>query len=245
MKNAIASFGLPETANKKTHPIPRQSGKAQELGCGFGMGGPKFQAALAKAPYFIKVSLEEAKRLVDIYRATHPMVRQFWRDIEHAALSAVAEPGSVHSCGVGATIRFTKRGGYLFCVLPSGRVLTYPRPRIIERPVPWDHKQTRPAVSVEGVDSMTKQWMEYDLYGGILTENVVQAMARDRMVYGMFRVEERGYPIILTVHDEIVTDVPEEHGSVKEFLSLLETAPPWASRCPITAEGWEGPRYGK
>ncbi len=245
MHNARQMFHLGPEATKHTHAQERQAGKAVELGCGFGMGHKKFQSTAAKAPYFLTIDLPTAKAYVDFYRDTHPYVVDYWRDLNDAALAAVQTPGSVHAVGPTAPVKFTCRGGYLYCLLPSGRFLCYPRPRLRERPVPWSPDQTRPAVEVEGMDSQTRQWARYDLYGGILCENIVQAVARDLMAGGMLRVENARYPVIFTVHDEVVADVPLAHGSVEEFRCLLEERPAWARTCPITAEVWEGERYGK
>lgn len=245
MHGAIKMFGLPADASKKQYPQERQAGKAVELGCGFGMGWEKFRTTAAKAPYFLTLTEEEARRYVAFYRDSHPAVVDYWNTLNAAVLEAVRTPGATFSVGAGAKVKITKRGSYLFIILPSGRPLCYPRPRIVERPVPWDVTQTRPSVRVEGIDSLTKQWTAYDLYGGLLCENIVQAVARDIMAEGMVRVDSAGYPVILTVHDEIVTDTPLGYGSVEEFVRLLEVLPAWAPGCPITAEGSEGERYGK
>jgi DNA polymerase bacteriophage-type len=74
---------------------------------------------------------------------------------------------------------------------------------------------------------------------------VVQAMARDIMIAGSMRVEAAGYPVVLRVHDEVVSDVPNGHGSLEEFVRLIKVKPRWASDLPVAAEGWEGPRYKK
>lgn len=245
MHNARLMFHLGPEATKHSHPQERQAGKAVELGCGFGMGHKKFQATAAKAPYFLTIDLPTSKAYVDFYRGRHPYVVDYWRDLNDAALAAVATPGSVHVVGTVAPVKLVQHGGYLYLRLPSGRHLCYPRPRLRERPVPWDPTQTRPSVEVEGMDSQSRQWARYDLYGGILCENIVQAVARDLMAGGMLRVENAGYPVIFTVHDEVVADVPMAHGSVAEFGRLLEERPDWARSCPVNAEVWEGERYGK
>jgi DNA polymerase len=87
--------------------------------------------------------------------------------------------------------------------------------------------------------------MRKTTYGGALTENLIQAIARDIMAEAMLRAEARGYPIVLDVHDELVAEVPLGQGSVKEFEEILCEPPSWADGCPIAAEGWEGQRYRK
>lgn len=89
------------------------------------------------------------------------------------------------------------------------------------------------------------QWRRESTYGGKLTENIVQATARDLMVAAMLRLEENGYPVVMTVHDEIVSEVPENTGDLKEFERLMAEVPVWAAGCPVGVEGWRGKRYRK
>ena len=103
----------------------------------------------------------------------------------------------------------------------------------------------RPEIQFWGVDTYTRQWIRTSTYGGKLTENVVQALCRDIMAEAMVRAEKAGYPIILTVHDEIVAEVPKGFGSVEEFNAILEAKPKWAYGFPIVAEGWRAVRYRK
>ena len=96
-----------------------------------------------------------------------------------------------------------------------------------------------------GSNSMTKQFVRMSTYGGSLVENIVQAVARDCLVEGLFNLEKRGYMTIMTIHDEVVSEVPESFGSVKEYESILDVSPSWAPDLPIKSEGWEGKRYRK
>ena len=82
-------------------------------------------------------------------------------------------------------------------------------------------------------------------YGGLWVENIVSGIARDLLVEAMFRVEAAGYRIILTVHDELVCEVPENFGSEQEFIRLMTRKPAWALDLPIAAEAWSGSRYRK
>ena len=81
--------------------------------------------------------------------------------------------------------------------------------------------------------------------GPVIVHNCVQALSRDVMVEGMFRVEEHGYPVVLTVHDEVLSEHPVGHGSVEEFGRLLSVVPSWADGLPVAAAGWRGTRYRK
>lgn len=217
----------------------RQVGKMAILGLGYGMGANKFVDS-CKTMAGIVLTPEQSKEVVTLYRNTNRKIVQFWADLNAAALDAVREEGSVQSVG---DIKYTMRGGYLWCVLPSKRPLAYARPKIVERETPWG--STTEAVSFEGMDSFTKKWSRHELYGGLLAENVVQAVARDIMAAAMLRLEEAGYPIIMSVHDELVCEVPEGFGSVAEFEALMSAPPAWALDCPIDAEGWIGKRYRK
>jgi len=217
----------------------RQAGKAAELGCGYQMGWEKFISA-AWVMYQVRVTEEQAKIAVKAYRDSHPNVVQWWWDLNRAAMDAVLNPGSVHTAGV---VRFTKRGGGLWLILPSGRPLFYPRARIEDKEMPWG--EVKPSVAYDGVNSFTRQWEREFTYGGKLAENVVQAVSRDLLREGMFRCEEEDYPVILHAHDEIVSETDPAHGSVQEFEELVATTPLWAPGLPLVAEGWEGRRYRK
>jgi len=111
-------------------------------------------------------------------------------------------------------------------------------------PAPYEHIE-KLSLSFVGVDGFTRKWRRQHTYGGHLTENVVQAMARDLMADAMLRLEDAGYPIVLTVHDEVLTETLDGHGSVEEFEEIMITLPAWADGLPAAAEAWEGERYRK
>ena len=211
-----------------------QLGKNTVLGCGFGMGEKTFAKTTGVTP-------EVARTAVYAYRDTYPEVPRYWNKVNTAALDAVEHPGQV--CMIPGSPRtvFVKRGGYLWIVLPSGRALAYAAPKIVDRQTPWG--EMRPAVEYSGVNSYTHKWERMALYGGLITENIVQAIARDLMADAMVRVEQAGYPVILTVHDEIVSEASV--GELSAFVDLVKTVSLWATGCPVDAEGWVGERYRK
>ncbi len=185
----------------------------------------------------------QAKKM---YRATRPMIPQFWKDIEQAALSAVRNPGEIFSVGVGAEIKYTFRGQFLWCQLPSKRFLAYAKPMIVEKALPEPYQDVlKDSLRYWSVDSLTKQWRRHYSYGGHLTENVTQAVARDLMAGAMLRVEQAGFHPVLTVHDEVVVEVPEETADLPHFMDLMLQLPRWATGLPVAAEGWQGQRYRK
>lgn len=240
IRNAMVLYGIPfEDVKKMPH---RQTGKFQELGCGYGMGHKKAVSA-AKDVYGLELDEERAKTIVGVYRETHPAVVNFWHQANDAAIEAVATPGSVVTFGALRNLKFTARGAYLYLILPSKRPLVYASPKIVDRKTPWG--EMRPAVEFSSVDPITKKWGRSSLYGGLIVENIVQAVSRDLLKEADLRVEQHGYEVCLDVHDEVVAQVPVGFGSVEEFERLLAETPEWATGWPIKAEGWRGPRYRK
>lgn len=192
------------------------------------------------------------KILVDNWRAANPAVVQSWWDYQDAAIEAVASPGSI--VGVcGQMVQYYSDGRCLWCTLPSGRMLCYHSPEVVEEIVEYIDKhgetrtRTRRKVTFWGTDSVTKQWKKQSLYGGLQCENIVQAVSRDIMVHAMFNVEDAGYPVILTVHDEIVSEVDEyaEDLNDKNFADIMSVLPDWAYGLPVSVGAWEDVRYVK
>lgn len=204
----------------------RQVGKMAILGCGYGMGGKRFAEQCATMG--IKVDEDEAKRIVAVYREKNNRIAQYWRDVEQDFVDMVKEAGRV---------------GTIPLALPSGRSLTYHNPRIIQRETPWG--AMRDTAQVDTLNSVTRQWVSQIIWGGLLTENVVQATARDMMATAMMALEVKGYNVILSVHDEIISEVPDNFGSLDEMIDIMTQVPAWAKGCPINAEGKEGKRYRK
>jgi DNA polymerase len=231
---AAKIFGVPYERVTKEQ---RELGKRAVLGCGFGMGKDKFHFTCGAQGF--PITEELAAQAVEAYREQYAMVKNYWYDLERVAVRAIRTPGKVFKF---RNLQWLYRGGYLFCQLPSGRRLAYPEPKIARVEKPWG---LRDEISFMAVDTKTKKWKREATYGGKLTENVTQAVARDVMNEAMFRAERAGYPIILTVHDEVVAEVPEHFGSLEEFEKLLSESPRWADGLPIAVEGWREKRYKK
>jgi DNA polymerase len=92
---------------------------------------------------------------------------------------------------------------------------------------------------------INRKWVDSYAYGGLWTENLTQATARDILADGLKRLDSAGYPPVLHAHDEAVAEVPKDFGSVEQFCNIMSEIPPWAEGCPISAAGWEGVRYRK
>lgn len=206
--------------------------------CGYGMGPTKFYATCVSQGQNIEEDLAEIA--VATYRKSHSPVVRLWAIEEKAALYAMKHEGKKVKIN---HVAWFKKGKFLFCELPSGRKLSYYRPEIRYKETPWGEK--RPTLYHEGLNSITRKWEMQHTYGGKLVENIVQAIARDLMAEAMLRIEEKGYEIVLTVHDEIIAEKKTGTGTVEEFQKLMAELPAWAKGCPIDVEGWKGTRYRK
>ncbi len=216
--------------------------------CGFSMGAEKFLATCIG--YGMDVSPELASKAVKAYREKYSKVPTMWKNYENAAIDAVitCEPQYANK----VTWEYNKKRDVLYCILPSGRSLSYVSPRIEQRDMTFFDRKTnkmktvkKPSLTYLTVSSVGNQWVRNHTYGGHLTENIAQAIARDCLVEGLFRLEKKKYLTIMTVHDEVVAQVPEGYGSVEELESLLSISPDWAPDLPIKAEGWRAKRYRK
>lgn len=213
-------------------------GKVATLALGYA-GGKRAFANMAKN-YGVDISEEEAEAIKVAWRKANPKIVKYWAILEEKAIEAVLTPG------VNVEIPFgmmRKQGNFLWIRLPSGRCLCYPFPEVREVTTPWGSKKD--AVTFMSVNSLTRKWERTITHGGVFCENGVQATARDIMSHAMLNVEKCGYPLILTVHDELITEVPSNFGSVAELTSIMCQLPEWAKGLPIKAEGWEGFRYCK
>ena len=229
------SFGVkPDDVDKER----RQVGKVMELALGYQGGVGAFQTMASN--YGVEVSDDRAEELKVAWREAHPKTEAFWYTLEKAAMNAVRNQGRTSYVN---HVAFRRVGAFLYLRLPSGRTLCYPYPAIVPKATPWG--EMRDAVKYKGVNSYTRQWDDCYAYGGLWAENVTQAVARDILAEGMIRLEKAGYPIILTVHDEIVCEVPSAFGSVSAFETIICEIPEWADGLPIAAEAWEGERYRK
>lgn len=172
------------------------------------------------------------------WRDRHPAIARLWRECENAAREALANPGSSYRAGPHLRFKLVRHAGhaYLLMRLPSGRFLCYFAPRV------GDDGQ----LSYMGLNNITRQWERLYTYGGKLVENACQSLSRDILADSMPRIEAEGFEILLTVHDEIVTETPDDPAFTADRLATLMTeVPEWARGFPLAAAGFEAFRYRK
>lgn len=246
----------------------RQIGKVMELGLGYGGGVAAFVtfaaayaldldalavAALQGIPPGIR---QEAKRWYDesvkqkktyglsepvfivcdslkrMWRNAHPETVVFWYELADDVKRAINHPGVTVIC---RKLKIRRDGGWLRIVLPSGRAVCYPGIRLVND-----------EISYMGINPYSRKWQRLRTYGGRLVENVCQAAARDVLAGNMPLIEDAGYSIVLTVHDEVITEAPDtDDFNDKALSALLSTNPEWAPDIPLNAGGFEAYHYRK
>lgn len=231
-------FGVPYALVSDSQ---RFFGKQTVLGAGYGMGADKFVLTCAK--FGVTITKDQAKKVIDAYRASVPKIVKFWKTVETAAIRTVltGKPTSV-SGGKLNFIMDTLPNGFkvLFVVLPSGRRMAYPEPRV-ENIEKWG--QLRPTLIFKTM--YRSMWVDEETYGGKMVENINQGMCRDQLADGMVFVDHEGLPIVLHIHDEIGAQVPVGSYKVHDFETLVCKARDWAKTIPVKAEGKILQRYAK
>ena len=228
--SASQMFKVPIEDITKTSPL-RQKGKISELALGY---GGSVGALTSMGALDMGVAEEELQGLVAAWRQANPNITKLWWEIDKAALKAVKERTTV---SVGK-IKIYYESGILFITLPSGRKLSYIKPRI------QPNKFGRDAITYEGIGT-TKKWERMETYGPKLVENIVQATARDLLAEAMIRVADKGYDIVMHVHDEVIIEAPANFGSLEEVCNIMAIAPKWAEGLPLRADGFECEYYRK
>ena len=176
------------------------------------------------------------------WRARHPATSKFWYDLGGAAKKAIRSPGVVFAVGPFIKLRLVANKGqrWLVVKLPSGRFLTYFEPHLTD-----DGSIAYWGESAEE-GKTTRQWVRVFTHGGKMTGNVCQTIARDILAPAIATAEAKGYLPILTVHDEVLTEVPDtDDFTAQGLVDILAANPEWAPGLPLAAAGFETYRYHK
>lgn len=254
IETAIKMFHLDPSKNYKDTP-ERQKGKTCELGLGY-QGG--YRALMRTAAYTTLIKelkdnpakrdqilehydsvgdyiQQELEDLVSGWRSINPKIVSFWYDVQRAAISAVK---GIPVLMLG--LRFYMKNKHLIIRLLSGRELVYSNAKI-------EPGRYGDAITFYGVDGQTKKWVKRDTYGGMLTENIIQATARDALAWTMLRCENEGIKIVMHVHDEIVTECKEKYANavLGRVLGIMSKPIKWAPGLMLKGEGKISNFYSK
>lgn len=177
------------------------------------------------------------------WRKGHPAIAAWWKQLETAFTAAVEEPTAIFNAG---TVRVQRTGNWLRLRLPSGRFLCYPSPKLeAEKDDKGEETGTR-RITYSGIDQFSRKWKRITTYSGKIAENATQAAARDCLAWNMPAIEAAGYEIVLSVHDELLTETPDDPRFSSDVLAAhMATVPPWAEGLPLAAAGFETARYRK
>lgn len=241
------------------HPTRKTIGKVAELASGYG-GWVGAWCAFGADQFMDEA---EIKKNVLAWRAESPEIVEFWGGqfrqtgprlsdghpeyfgLEGAAVQAVLHPGQQFWAN---DICYGVHNRVLYCRLPSGRLLAYHDPQLVEVAGKWG-KPASYSLTFMGFNSNPKNgargWGRMETYGGRLAENVTQAVCADIQAEAILRAEAAGYPVVMHTHDELCCEVPEGVGSVDEMCAILGQSPTWASWWPLKAAGWRHKRYQK
>lgn len=225
--SASQMFGVPVEKHGINAHL-RQKGKIAELALGYGgsVGALKAMGALEMG-----LQEEELKPLVDAWRTATPMIVKLWWAVDDAVMTVIRMKSSTETHG----IRFTCQSGMLFITLPSGRQLSYVKPRIGE------NQFGSPAATYMGTNA-ARQWDRLESYGPKFVENIVQAISRDILCYAMQTL--RCCSIVAHVHDELIIEA-DPCMSVEAVCEQMGRTPPWAPGLHLRADGYATDLYKK
>lgn len=243
--SAAMIFGVPVETIVKGHEnyALRQRGKVAELALGY-QGGVGAMRRMDVSHALDEMTDDEVQEIVNNWRLASSRIRDLWYDMENAALEVIVNGGSckVRCLTLAREYDIMQGTSVMSIQLPSGRKLYYINPQITE------NRWGQPSISYFGVDQTTKKWKAIETYGGKLTENVVQAIARDCLATAIERLEAAGFPIVFHVHDEVVIDYAPatDDETMLDTVTSIMTAPiPWTQGLPLDADGWVGTFFKK
>lgn len=240
--SASQMFGVPIDRIKKGNPeyALRAKGKVAELALGYqGSAG----ALIAMGALNMGLTEEELPDIVNRWRTANSHIRDLWYDMDGAAVDVIQNGGCqrVHGLWLAREYDGTTGTCSFTITLPSGRKLYYNDPKIGE------NRWGNPSITYMGVNDKNK-WGRIETYGGKLTENCVQAIARDCLAEAIERLEAAGFPIVFHVHDEVVIDIKPyaAHADMlDQVVQIMRQPPIWATDLPLNADGWVGDFFTK
>lgn len=241
--SASQMFNVPIERIKKGNPeyALRAKGKVAELALGYN-GGPN--ALINMGALKMGLHEEELPDIVTRWRSANKKIAQLWYKIDDAVMNVVSAGGSRVVNGITFAREYdpVQNMSLLTIQLPSTRKLYYVDPQV------GVNRFGSASINYAGQNQMTKKWERVETYGGKLTENIVQAIARDALALAIEHLEAAGLPVVFHIHDECVIDTPA-FGTPDEMLdrvtSLMTQPIPWAQGLPLNADGWVGTFFKK
>lgn len=241
--SASQMFGVPIELIKKGNPeyALRAKGKVAELALGYqGSSG----ALINMGALEMGLHEEELPDIVNRWRAANRHIQSLWYEMDEGARQVIGFGGAVNVHGLWLAREYDyNQGVYCFTItLPSGRKLFYINPKI------GTNRFGGESITYWGMDQTSKKWKEIETYGGKLTENVVQAIARDCLAEAIERLEAAGFPIVFHVHDEVVIDIKpyaDNEAMLQQVVDIMKQPPAWAADMPLNAAGWVGDFFTK
>lgn len=228
--SASQMFHIPIENIKKGSKL-RQQGKIAELALGYGGG----DGAIKVMDKDESIPDNEIPLLVSNWRKANPHIVKFWGMVEAAAKTAIKERREIKT----QWLIFSYENNVLFIKLPSGRRIAYWDAHI------GDNRKGMESILYGGVDQTTKQWInDVETYGGKLTENIVQAVARDCLAMAMMRVAQAGNDIVMHVHDEMIIEAPPSVTN-EEITNIMGLSIEWAPGLPLRGDTYDTPFYKK
>lgn len=221
------NIDLEKMSEKAIEAIPKKTLDEASSFLEWQLGQGKSQFGLSDQAFIV---CDSFKRL---WREAHPNTAAYWKELENGCRTAINNPGQTYSC---RRHKIRRDGAWLRVMLPSGRYLCYPSPRV------EDDGQ----ITFMGVNQYSRKWERLGTYSGKLVENMCQAAARDVLASSMQPIESAGYEIVLTVHDEIISEAPDTDEYTHEHLAeLMSAGCDWTEGLPLAAAGFEAYRYRK
>lgn len=256
LTNSKSVFDIVNAGPRNRFTIRTESGHLIVHNCGYGGWVSALRAFGADA----YMNEDEMRDTIVKWRNASPSIVEFWGGqvrgkpwapdyaelygVEGMAIAAIRTPGRWFDVRHG--VAFKREGNALYCRLPSGRLLTYHKPRLVQGR--WDGTV---GIQYEGWNTNPNNgpvgWITMNTHGGKLVENITQAACRDLLRYATLQLERNGYPVVMHVYDEIISEVPHGRGDLGEFMALMADRPGWARDWPIRvgADAFRETRYRK